>query len=126
MKSPSYLILFILLVTLILSAFIGSNYVPLHNDKNMKEGIQVNTAIILSNILEGANENNVEKIYNAISKMKFNDPDYDTIMEDPKLTQYQKIVHLKGLLKIMSSSQISGSSLKTTLNNNITLNNALN
>jgi hypothetical protein len=127
MKIPSYwILLFILLVSLMLSAFFGSNFIPLHNENNMKEGIQINTAIVLSNIIENVNENNAERIYNSISKLDFNDPDFDTIMKDPKLTQYQKIVHLKGLLKIMSSSQINGSSLKTTLNNNITLNNALN
>jgi len=118
MKGSKILILlFILVVALILSTFWGSNF---------KEGITYNVAIILSNLLEGANNSNAKKIMEKISNMDIDDQNYVAVINNDSLTDYQKIVHLRELLKVISSDKISNQKLDSALTTDIGLDHSVN
>jgi hypothetical protein len=106
------ILLFILVVSLILSTFWGSN---------IKEGITYNVAIVLSNLLENTNESNASRIMTKIAKMKIDDPNYEAVIENTTLSDYQKVVHLRELLKIISSDMLSNQTLDSALSTDIAL-----
>ena len=110
--SKLLILLFILVVSLILSTFWGSNF---------KEGITYNVAIVLSNLLENANESNANLIMKKIMKMKIDDPNYEAVIENATLSDHQKVVHLRELLKLISSDILKNQTLDSALSTDIAL-----
>ena len=107
------ILLFILLVSLLLSTFIGAS--------GIKEGITVNKAIVLKTIIDNTTENNASENLKKIKSMELKDNDFTVVLNNPDLSDYEKLVHVQELLKIISTVELSNNTLEQNLYKNIRL-----
>ena len=110
--SKPIILLFILVVVLLISVFVGSV---------TKEGILVKDVSILKALIDGVDDTNADYVMSTIKKMQVNDANFTRIVNDPQLTDSQKIIQLKSFVGYIMMDKVKNGSLSNAMNQDITL-----
>lgn len=110
------ILLLILLIVITYFTFVGSN---------QKEGLTYSNSVILSDIVFNTKKENAAESIETISQMDIDDADFSSIINSD-LTDYQKIIHLRALVTILSLYNVNSDTLQNTLDMNTSLAAAIN